>query len=129
MDSNRSVTLLYILAGIAGGLFVRSAAAQVATYQNLADPTLAGVMSVTTLLGLLSGVALFVYLTRHARATEFAESAVAELERITWPSREETVHNTSIVIGTALGFGLLMFVYDSAWASLVTKVFFTGSIK
>jgi len=129
VDHQRSVTLLYLLAGLAGGLLVRSAGLQVVTYESLNDPTLLGVVSLTTLLGVVGGIATFFGLSRNAKATEFTESAISEMSRVTWPSRDETTHNTGIVIGAALGFGVLMFVYDSIWATIVKQALYSGASK
>ncbi len=100
MENQRSVTLLYVLAGIAAGVFVRSAALQVAAFQNIEDPMLAGLVSATTLLGVAATAITFAVLRRHVVATAFVESAVGELDRVTWPSREETVDNTTVVVIT-----------------------------
>ncbi|GDX78817.1 hypothetical protein LBMAG42_06280 [Deltaproteobacteria bacterium] len=120
------MTLLYVLAGIAAGVFVRSAALQVAAFQSIEDPILAGFVSATTLLGVASAAITFAVLRRHAAATAYVESAVSELDRVTWPTREETVDNTTVVVIAALGFGLLMFVYDFSWSHITTYALYTG---
>ena len=126
MENQRSVTLLYVLAGLAAGVFVRSAALQVAAFQSIEDPILAGLVPATTLLGLAAAAIVFAVLRRHAAATTFIESAVNELANVTWPSREETVDNTTVVVVAALGFGVLMFVYDFSWSHITTYALYTG---
>ena len=126
MENQRSVTLLFVLAGLSAGEFVYAASRDIVAFQNMEDPVLAGVVSVTTLLGLVAGVGTFFYVNRHVKANEYVQSAVAELKRITWPNREDTVNNTGIVIGAALGFGLLMFVYDFGWSTITTYTLYSG---
>ena len=119
MENRRLVTLLYLAAALAGGALVSNASLQVAAYQDWSNPVL-GIFSLTTLLGFLGAAITFTVLWRHAKATEFVDGAISELGKTTWPGREETVNNTGIVVGAAVGFGALMFVYDSTW-SLITK--------
>ncbi len=117
--------MLYALTGLAGGFLVYRAGTQVVAYRHLPDVMLGGVLPVTALLGLLAGVGTMLALFRNAKATAFVESALTEMASVTWPSREETTSNAGIVIGAALGFGVLMFVYDTAWSELVTQALYT----
>ncbi|MBM4365882.1 MAG: preprotein translocase subunit SecE [Deltaproteobacteria bacterium] len=120
MENRRLVTILYLVAGLAGGVLVSSAATQVVAYQDLANPVV-GIFPITTLLGFVGGALTFGALWRHERATEFVDSAIGEMKKVTWPTREETVNNTGIVVGAAVGFGALMFAYDTTW-SFITKL-------
>ncbi len=126
MENQRTMTLLYAVAALAAGVFVRSAALQVVAFQSVEDPILGGVLSATTLLGLVAGVLTFLALRRHRGTSEFVESAIAEVEQVSWPSRDETVSNTGIVVSAALGFGVLMFVYDFSWSQITTYALYTG---
>lgn len=126
MENQRFVTLLYVLAGIAAGVFVRSAALQVAAFQSIEDPILVGFVPATTLLGVVAAAITFGVLRRHVAATAYVESAVSELNHVTWPTRDETVDNTTVVVVAALGFGLLMFVYDFSWSHITTYALYTG---
>ena len=117
--------MLYALTGLAGGFLVYRTGTQVVAYRHLHDVMLGGVLPVTALLGLLAGVGTVVALFRNAKANAFVESALTEMASVTWPSREETTSSAGIVIGAALGFGVLMFVYDTAWSELVTQALYT----
>ena len=118
VENQRLVTLLYVVAGIAGGVLVRSAALQVMAYQSVEDPVLGGVLSATAVAGLVGAALTFGLLSRNAKANEFADSALSEMKKVTWPTRDETVNNTGIVVGAAVGFGALMFVYDYSWSAI-----------
>lgn len=120
MENQRLVTLLYVVAGLSGGVLVRSAGTQVVAYQSFEDPVLLGIMSLTTLLGVIGGILTFALLTRNAKANEFADSSISEMSKVTWPGRDETVNNTGLVVGAAVGFGALMFVYDYSWSAITT---------
>lgn len=120
------MTFLYALAGLAAGVFVRSAALQIVAFQKVEDPILGGVLPATTLLGLVAGGLTFVAFRRNRGAGEFVESAITEVEQVSWPNRDETVSNTGIVISAALGFGVLMFVYDFSWSQITAYALYTG---
>lgn len=127
MENQRTIPLLYALAGLAGGFLVYRAGAQVVAYRHLQDPLLVGFMPLTGLLGILAGVAVAFALFRNTKATEFVSSALEELSHVTWPSREETTTNAGIVIGAALGLGALMFAYDTGWSFIVKNTLYAGA--
>ena len=117
-----------MIAGLAAGLFVRSAAVEVVAYNpSLQDPSLGGVVSASMLAATVVGVVTFMVLHKHERATAFTNSAIDELRKVTWPSREDTTAQTTVVITAALGFGLLMFLYDFGWANLTKVVLYSGA--
>jgi preprotein translocase SecE subunit len=128
VDNQRAITLLNMIAGLAAGLFVRSAAVEVVAYNpSLQDPSLGGVVSASMLAATVVGVVTFMVLHKHERATAFTNSAIDELRKVTWPSREDTTAQTTVVITAALGFGLLMFLYDFGWANLTKVVLYSGA--
>lgn len=127
MENQRTITLLYALAGLAGGFLVYRTGTQVVAYGHFTDPLLAGVLPVSGLVGVVAGIGTFLALFRNAQANEFVSSALDELAHVTWPTREETTSNAGIVIGAALGLGLLMFVYDTGWSWVVTKTLYGGA--
>ena len=129
MENQRLVTLLYVVAGLAGGVLVRSASLQVMAYQSVEDPVLAGLLPATTLAGVVGALLTFGLLSRNVKANEFADSAVSEMKKVTWPTRDETVNNTGIVVGAAVGFGLLMFAYDYSWSAITTFALYSTTGK
>jgi preprotein translocase SecE subunit len=84
-------------------------------------------LSLSTGLAAVAGVATTWLLLRRADATEFVASVVDELTKIHWPSRDETVNNTTIVVATTIFFATLLSVYDFAWARLTGFFLFSGS--
>jgi len=50
---------------------------------------------------------------------------VSELKRVTWPTREETIGNTGIVVGATLFFATLLASYDFLWAKLTGIFLYT----
>ncbi len=128
VENQRAITLLNVVAGLAVALFVRSAAVGIIAYNpGLQDPSIGGVITGSMLAAAVTGAATFVVLNKHERAKTFTNSAVDELRKVTWPSRDDTTAQTTVVITAALGFGLLMFLYDFGWANLTKVVLYSGA--
>jgi preprotein translocase subunit SecE len=56
--------------------------------------------------------------SRRAFSFRFVGDVVAELRRVTWPTRDETVRLTVMVIAVAAAVGLLLGLVDLAFARL-----------
>jgi preprotein translocase subunit SecE len=59
------------------------------------------------------------------RFTFFAD-IVTELRKVVWPTRQETLRLSLIVIGLCLVMGLLLGLLDYGFSELVAKVFLGG---
>lgn len=108
------------------GVFVRSLVQAVMGMAVFEDPALVGI-SLSTGLGVLGGVVAFFAGLRNEKATTFTDSVVSEMQKVTWPTREETTSNTGIVVGATLFFASLLAVYDFAWAKIAGLFLFTAS--
>jgi preprotein translocase SecE subunit len=125
VENQRAVAVLFILAGVLGGVFARSLVVAVMGYAALQDTLLAGVIPVSMLIGIVAGIATLMVLLRNQRANAFTDSVVTELRRVTWPTREETFGNTGIVIGATVFFATLLSTYDFLWAKLTGFFLYT----
>jgi len=104
VENQRIVTLLFIVGGVLIGVFCQSLLTSVLVYQTWEDPVLGGVAAASTLVGIVSGIVGFFVLLRNAQACAFTDSVVAEIQKVTWPTKEETINNTTIVVGSTLFF-------------------------
>jgi preprotein translocase subunit SecE len=59
------------------------------------------------------------------RFTFFAD-IVGELRKVIWPTRQETIRLTLIVIGLCVVMGILLGAVDYGFSELVAKVFLGG---
>ena len=125
MENQRAVVVLFVITGVLAGVFVRSLVLAVMGYAALQDALLGGIVPVSTLLGVISGVVTLLVLLRHERARTFSDSVVTELYRVTWPTREETLGNTGIVVGATIFFATLLSTYDFLWAKLTGLFLYT----
>lgn len=122
MENQRSVTTLFLIGGVVGGYFVRSALRSLLANFAYEDQMLGGVLPMSMLVGIVCGIATFFLLLRNEKAAAFTDSVVTELASVTWPGREETISNTGIVVGATVFFATLLAVYDFSWAKL-TEIF------
>jgi preprotein translocase subunit SecE len=56
----------------------------------------------------------------------FFGDVIAELRKVTWPSRRDTVRLTAMVLGVCIAVGLFLGALDYGFAELVARVFLRG---
>lgn len=125
MENQRIVTLLFIIGGVLIGIFCRSAISALLVAQAWEDPIVAGLATTSTVVGIVGGIVGFFILLRNAQALAFTDSVVAEMRKVAWPTKEETVNNATIVVGSALFFAILLAVYDFIWAKVTGLFLYT----
>jgi preprotein translocase SecE subunit len=126
VENQRGVSIVFILGAVAIGVLVRSVARTVMQTLAWEDPTFGGVLTLSLGLGLVGGIVGFFVLIRNAKASSFTDEVLSELTRVTWPSRDETLNNTGIVVGATIFFSALLAVYDFTWAK-ITELFLYSS--
>ncbi len=60
--------------------------------------------------------------TRRGFSLRFITEAYRELQRVTWPTREETMRLTLMVIAVAAAVGAFLFVVDLVFARLMDTI-------
>lgn len=118
MENQRATIFVFMAAGIAGGVFVWKAALAIMGFAALEDPLLAGVVNTSGFLGILAAVVTFFTLLRTPRACAFVDAVWVQLFAAHWPSREETLSNTGVVVGATVFFSALLSVYDLVWGKV-----------
>ncbi len=63
-------------------------------------------------------IVTFVLLRRNIKVTEFGLEVIAELSKVTWPTRKETMVSTGVIIVMVGIASLMMFVIDTVWGTL-----------
>ena len=56
---------------------------------------------------------------------DFLVSVESELEKVTWPGRNEVVQATIVVLSMMLFLGVFLFVIDLVWTWLFSLIHFT----
>jgi preprotein translocase subunit SecE len=62
--------------------------------------------------GALLGAGLYYTTDQFTRFRQFVREARAEINRVVWPSRQETIQTTAVVIGMVLFVGVFLWVVD-----------------
>jgi preprotein translocase subunit SecE len=57
------------------------------------------------------------------KITEYIKQTRAEMSHVTWPSREQTIRFTSLVIVVSLATALILGVADFVFSKLLTLLF------
>ena len=57
------------------------------------------------------------------RLTAFLEEVKSETKKVTWPSKEEVVNTTTVVVIASFIFGVYLYVCDFVFLTLTRKVF------
>ncbi len=65
----------------------------------------------------VTGITLFVVL-RSEKVTPFLLEVVAELREVTWPTRQEVISHTRVVIVTVVVIAVILGAFDVLWAKL-----------
>ncbi len=60
------------------------------------------------------------------RRFTFFSDIIGELKKVVWPTRQETIRLTLIVIGLCVVMGLVLGAVDYGFSELVAKVFLGG---
>jgi preprotein translocase subunit SecE len=58
------------------------------------------------------------------RFADFLVSVESELEKVTWPVRQEVVQATIVVLATMIFLGLFLFIVDLVWQQLFSFIRF-----
>lgn len=66
--------------------------------------------------------ALFWVLNKNIKVSNFMSEVVVELSKVTWPVRKETLMSAVIVVVMVGIASLILFVFDSLWATLTQKL-------
>ena len=66
--------------------------------------------------GLVLAAAVTWLVWRHRQTQQSAAETVAELRKVTWPTRKETSQATVVVIVTVIIAALILQVFDAIWS-------------
>ena len=71
----------------------------------------------------LVSVGAVIALYRHSKVHQLASEVVQELQKVTWPTREETSSHTLVVIVTSVIAAILLGAFDTIWSALTDLVY------
>ena len=65
------------------------------------------------------GLGLFVFLFRHARYTQVMDEVISELKKVTWPSKDDVVKSTTVVIICIAIASFILAGFDLLWGQVI----------
>lgn len=71
-------------------------------------------------LPVILGVIVFAILFNHKKVNEVMEEVVAELKKVTWPSREDVVKSTWVVMICIIFASLVLVGFDLLWGKMIS---------
>jgi len=116
-DYTRYVQFMY-LAGIALATWL-TAKIMSTTWMAFGEP----MTSVVYPVSLAAALGLGVFLWRHKRVKERAFEVIAELSKVTWPTRKELYAAVVAVIVVSIVVSIILFFFDAFWSWATTKIY------
>jgi len=90
------------------------------TYYSAEIPALYRALGVTAL-GLLSAF-IALQTIKGKQFNQFRKDAMVEMRKVVWPTRQEAMQTTIIVVVFVLAVGLILFVFDWILNGIVSRV-------
>ncbi len=56
------------------------------------------------------------------RLVDYIKNSIYELKKVDWPSKQETIHHTLVVIGVSIGVAIFLGIVDLVLTSLVERI-------
>jgi preprotein translocase SecE subunit len=125
MSNQRYIMLVLVAAALVVGVTLRSMIMELLPVLGWPDLTFFHVITVSTASATVLAIVSFVVLLRRREAVSFIDEVITELRRVTWPGREETVNNTTVVIGVVIALSTLLAFYDFIWAKVTGLLLFS----
>jgi preprotein translocase subunit SecE len=89
------------------------------TWQNFAEPPAVVITAGSVVVSIVGTLALY----RNERAHTLVTEVVAELAKVTWPTRKETYASTIVVIITSLLAAGIVGAFDFVWSFLTDLLY------
>lgn len=107
------VNLSFFAMGVLAWFFLREIFALIFDLVGWAEPS--WVVAPSDIAGVATGLGLFIWLVRSAKANDFFSEAYAELAKVTWPKKNETVLSTGVVSAMVAVATLCVLFFDTIW--------------
>lgn len=119
MDNRKLIVAFYILCSMVAWFLTRSGLAWlfVSFYQVRRLP---GIPQAREGLPIAIGATLFIVLLRHPKVNLVLEEVVSELKKVTWPTRDDVVRSTTVVMICIIIASFILAGFDLVFGKLIT---------
>ena len=125
MQHQRYVMLTFVLGAVLVWITAQAGVSSLFEHMAWSDDGLLGV-STTTIVATVLAVGGFIACVRTKRAIDYVDEVVEELLKVTWPTRDETLHAATTVIATTIFVATVISLYDFTWKKLADLFLYKG---
>ncbi len=118
MQHQRHVLLVFLVLAVLTGVTLQAASSSLFERLAVPDTHIGGLVYTTTLVSVAAGAGTFFTLIRNTKAIRYTDEVVDELQKVTWPTREDTIRAASTVVLTTLFVALVVTFYDFLWKNV-----------
>ena len=112
---------------LAGCRFLRGLAIPVLASFEIGDAQFLGI-NASSLGAIVLGAITFCIDEKASKSyVQFTDEVIDELNKVTWPEKDETVHRLWLLIGLTLFIAAALGIYDYVWAEVTQIVLFSQS--
>ncbi len=118
MSNQRIVSASYFILGSICFVVLNQLLSDAWEVFGISNRQIVGQVDLPVLISLvLSGGGMFA-LIRHPKVNPFLLEVVSELRQVVWPTRQETISHTGVVIVTVLIVAGILGFFDAVWSEL-----------
>jgi preprotein translocase subunit SecE len=127
MNNQKYILLSFLGAAVLLAASVRGLAVPFLATMEVGDPRLFGLIDASAFGGLMLGIAVFLTLNRNQVAYSFTDEVIAELRKVAWPDKQETIRSTLVVVTFTVVVAGALGLYDYIWAGITREFIFSES--
>lgn len=116
------VNLSFFAMGVLAWFFLREIFALIFDFVGWVEPS--WLVPPSDIAGIVTGVGLFIGLVRSSKADAFFSEAYAELTKVTWPKKNETVLSTGVVSVMVAVATLCVLFFDTIWNWVADRILY-----
>ena len=123
----RFVVLVHAMVAILLGVSAKAGISSALIEFGVSDTAIGGVVTASGIAALLLAIVEFVVVMRTVSVLTFTDEVLAEIMRVTWPTRDESFRAASTVIMTVSIMAMVISCYDLLWKQLANLILFNHS--
>ncbi len=116
------VNLSFLFCGVVTWIFLREIFEVFFNAVGFIQPQ--WLLAPSDLAGIAAGAVVFIALVKWPRANIYFDNVLAELSKVTWPDRKETVVSTGVVAVLVAIATLCILFFDTVWAWIARSILY-----
>ena len=121
MDLKKIVSFIFIACGILVYIVIRKISGDVLEYYQV-FVMFEGARGLPEVIGIVFGAGSALAGIYNNKTNAFVGDVVAEIKKVTWPTRKETYAATLVVIITLLIMAAILYAFDLLWGYLIKNM-------